>query len=164
MGIFSKLLSAGAGDLVEKVGSTIDGVHTSQEEKLKLLGGIKSDLYDFIGNMQKATEKMETEVTHRLQADNQGSVLTRNVRPISFIVTFSITIFLVVYRPGQLMALEYMQDLLGIMTGFYFGGRSIEKSIKLIKGASVLSNSSDDVLEKSSGFMSRLLRKKKNDG
>jgi hypothetical protein len=68
MSIFTKIFSSGAKDLVETVGTAIDKIHTSKEEKEVLKNEINKKILDYEQNIQK-------QVTRRWEADMQGNWL-----------------------------------------------------------------------------------------
>jgi hypothetical protein len=62
MSILSKVFSAGAGDLIKKVGGVIDNLHTSAEEKAAAEKQIKDMIMGYEAEMQK-------QVTERWKLD-----------------------------------------------------------------------------------------------
>ena len=79
MGILTKLFSSGAADLVKGVGSVIDSLHTSKEEKLAAELKIKALITEH-------EAKMEQNITDRWSADMKSdSWLSKNVRPLVLI-------------------------------------------------------------------------------
>tara|TARA_B100002003_G_C13804251_1_gene396836 strand:+ start:180 stop:587 length:408 start_codon:yes stop_codon:yes gene_type:complete len=65
-------------------------------------------------------------VTRRWEADSKGSFLSQNVRPMALIF------MLLVYAIGFFLEyeLDLVTQLLMLMVGAYFGGRSFEKTRK----------------------------------
>jgi len=63
-------------------------------------------------------------VTRRWEADSRGSFLSQNVRPMALIF------MLIVYAAGFFLEyeLDLVTQLLMLMVGAYFGGRSFEKT------------------------------------
>ena len=77
--MLGKIFSGGAADLVKGVGSVIDNLHTSAEEKLAAENKIK----ELIANYEV---EMEKNITSRWKADmNSDSWLSKNVRPLVLI-------------------------------------------------------------------------------
>ena len=76
MGIFKKLL--GTDKVIDSVGKIIDGVVTNKEEKINAKAKIKE-----IMNSYKI--EIEKNITARWEADANGNVLTRSVRPLVLI-------------------------------------------------------------------------------
>ena len=126
MSILGKIFSSGASDLVKSVGTAIDKIHTSAEEKEL----IKAEIEKHILNYE---EKIQQEVTKRWEADIQGNWLSKSVRPISLLfLLFVLTIFtLVDFSFIDLEIKDSWIDLWQLLAitafGAYFGGRSYEK-------------------------------------
>lgn len=142
MSIFSKILSGGAGELIEKVGSTIDRFVTTGAEKEQM----KQEMLKLV---QEHEAKLESEltarqlsedssVTERWKADSMSdSWLSKNARPLTLISTLafmfviiltdSTTYFTFEVKEGYISLIE---QLLSIIVVAYFGGRSAEKVFK----------------------------------
>tara|TARA_R100000541_G_scaffold43918_1_gene51074 strand:- start:1811 stop:2200 length:390 start_codon:yes stop_codon:yes gene_type:complete len=128
--MLGKLFSGGAADLVKGVGSVIDNLHTSGEEKLQAEAKIK----ELIANYEIEIEK---NVTSRWKADmNSDSWLSKNVRPLVLIFLVVCTMLLIFIDAGQIKFnvkdsyVDLLQLVLITVIGAYFGGRSFEKSKK----------------------------------
>ena len=126
--MLSKIFSGGAADLVKGVGSVIDNLHTSAEEKLAAENKIK----ELIANYEV---EMEKNITSRWQADmNSDSWLSKNVRPLVLIFLVVCTMLLIFIDAGQIKFnvkdsyVDLLQLVLITVIGAYFGGRSFEKS------------------------------------
>ena len=74
MSFFSKLFNSG--ELVKEVGGVVDNLTTTKEEKLEAKRKLKEVLLDYEKSMQK-------EVTSRWLSDNNGGLLTKNIRPLA---------------------------------------------------------------------------------
>ena len=125
--MLGKLLSGGAADLVKNVGGVIDGLHTSQEEKLEAERKIK----ELIANYEV---EMEKNITARWEADlKSDSWLSKNVRPMTLIFLIVCTMLLIFIDAGALNFevksswVDLLQLVLITVIGAYFGGRSLEK-------------------------------------
>ena len=124
MGIFKKLL--GTDKVIDSVGEIIDGVVTNKEEKLNAKAKIKE-----IMNSYKI--ELEKNITARWEADANGNVLTRSVRPVVLIFLIVCTMLLVFIDSGSIAfeVADKWTDLLQLtlitVIGAYFGGRSVEK-------------------------------------
>jgi len=125
--MLGKLLSGGAADLVKNVGGVIDGLHTSQEEKLEAERKIK----ELIANYEV---EMEKNITARWEADlKSDSWLSKNVRPMVLIFLIVCTMLLIFIDAGALNFevksswVDLLQLVLITVIGAYFGGRSFEK-------------------------------------
>ena len=124
MGIFKNIL--GTEKIVDSVGQIIDGVVTNKEEKLNAKAKIKE-----IMNSYKI--EVEKNITARWEADANGNVLTRSVRPLVLIFLIVCTMLLVFIDSGSInfQVEDKWTDLLQLtlitVIGAYFGGRSVEK-------------------------------------
>ena len=123
----SKLFSGGAADLVKGVGSVIDNLHTSAEEKLAAERKIK----ELIANYEV---EMEKNITTRWEADQKSdSWLSKNVRPMVLIFLIVCTMLLIFIDAGAIKFnvkdsyVDLLQLVLITVIGAYFGGRSLEK-------------------------------------
>ncbi len=125
--MLGKIFSGGAADLVKGVGSVIDNLHTSGEEKLAAENKIK----ELIANYEV---EMEKNITSRWKADmNSDSWLSKNVRPLVLIFLVVCTMLLIFIDAGKLnfnvkdSYVDLLQLVLITVIGAYFGGRSLEK-------------------------------------
>ena len=125
--MLSKLFSGGAADLVKGVGSVIDNLHTSAEEKLEAERKIK----ELIANYEV---EMEKNITARWEADQKSdSWLSKNVRPMVLIFLIVCTMLLIFIDAGAIKFnvkdsyVDLLQLVLITVIGAYFGGRSLEK-------------------------------------
>ena len=128
--MLGKLFSGGAADLVKGVGSVIDNLHTSGEEKLAAENKIK----ELIANYEV---EMEKNITSRWKADmNSDSWLSKNVRPLVLIFLVVCTMLLIFIDAGKInfnvkdSYVDLLQLVLITVIGAYFGGRSFEKRKK----------------------------------
>ena len=126
MSIFSKIFSSGATELVKEVGGVVDNLTTTKEEKLEAKRKLKEVLLDYENSMQK-------EVTSRWLSDNNGGLLTKNIRPLAlaFLTFMFVIISIFSENIGQFKIQEEFipvyQTLLIVIYTAYFGGRSFEK-------------------------------------
>jgi len=125
--ILSKIFSSGATKLVEGIGSVLDDLITSKEEKLEAAFKIKE-------LVAKHEVEMEQEITSRWASDmNSDSWLSKNVRPLVLIFLVVSTVLLVFIDAGVITFkvedkwTDLLQIVLITVIGAYFGGRSIEK-------------------------------------
>ena len=128
----SKIISWLTGGLIKEVGSVIDSLTTTKEEKLE----IKKQLQVIL---EKAEANAQVEVTARWKADmSSDSFLSKNIRPMVLIyLTFIFSVL--AFADGNIghfkIAEAYIpifQTLLVTVYGAYFVGRSWEKSRKII--------------------------------
>lgn len=127
MSILTNLLSGGAADLVKGIGSVVDNLHTSGEEKLEAERKIK----ELIANYEV---EMEKNITSRWEADlKSDSWLSKNVRPLVLIFLIICTMLLIFVDAGTINFevksswVDLLQLVLITVIGAYFGGRSLEK-------------------------------------
>ena len=126
MSIIGKIFSAAGGDLIKSVGSVVDDLVTTDEERLEAKNKIETMFREYEAQMQK-------EVTARWLSDNQGSWLTKNIRPLVLIFLCVSTVLLIFIDAGVISFIvdEAWKDLLKMVLitciGAYFGGRSYEK-------------------------------------
>ena len=126
MSIIGKIFSAAGGDLIKSVGSVVDDLVTTDEERLEAKNKIETMFREYEAQMQK-------EVTARWLSDNQGSWLTKNIRPLVLIFLCVSTVLLIFIDAGAISFVvdEDWKDLLKMVLitciGAYFGGRSYEK-------------------------------------
>ena len=127
MGIWSKIFTSGATELVKEVGNVVDDLTTSDEERLLAKQKLEQMIFDF-------ESKMQEEVSERWKADmNSDSWLSKNVRPLTLMFLVASTILMIFIDAGAIKFVvdENWKDLLQIVLitviGAYFGGRSYEK-------------------------------------
>ncbi len=128
----SKIISWLTGGLIKEIGSVIDSLTTTKEEKLE----IKKQLQVIL---EKAEANAQVEVTARWKSDmSSDSFLSKNIRPMVLIyLTFIFSVL--AFADGNIghfkIATEYIpifQTLLVTVYGAYFVGRSWEKSRKIM--------------------------------
>ena len=124
MGFLNKLFNSG--ELVKEVGNTIDKLTTSDQERLQAKKEIKEVLLDYEKSMQE-------QVTSRWLSDNNGSLLTKNIRPIALAFLTFMFVIISVFS-GNIGTFEIQEEfvpvyqtLLIVIYTAYFGGRSFEK-------------------------------------
>ena len=125
--MLSKILSAGAGELVKNVGGVIDNLHTSEEEKLTAETKIK----ELVSNYEV---EMEKQITERWKMDmSSDSWLSKNIRPLVLVFLVIATVLLIFIDAGAISFTvqdkwtDLLQLVLITVIGAYFGGRSLEK-------------------------------------
>jgi len=124
MGIFKNIL--GTEKIVDSVGNIIDGLVTTKEEKINA----KTKLKEVVNSYKIEVEK---NITSRWEADANGNILTRSVRPLVLIFLIVCTMLLVFIDSGSIafQVEDKWTDLLQLtlitVIGAYFGGRSVEK-------------------------------------
>jgi hypothetical protein len=124
MGIFKNIL--GTEKIIDSVGNIIDGLVTTKEEKINA----KTKLKEVVNSYKIEVEK---NITSRWEADANGNMLTRSVRPLVLIFLIVCTMLLVFIDSGSIafQVEDKWTDLLQLtlitVIGAYFGGRSVEK-------------------------------------
>jgi len=125
--MLSKILSAGAGELVKNVGGVIDNLHTSEEERLAAEQKIK----ELVSNYEV---EMEKQITERWKMDmSSDSWLSKNIRPLVLVFLVVATVLLIFIDAGVISFTvqdkwtDLLQLVLITVIGAYFGGRSLEK-------------------------------------
>ena len=139
MGWLADLLTGGADKLVTSVGTVVDDLVTSDEERLTLKNALQEKLYQFRLEQMNAIASYDQQITERWKSDNEHSI-TRLVRPL--LVVFVFVLFgVVVLADGNVGGFKVnpayipvIQNLLNVMVIAYFGSRGIEKSLKITKG------------------------------
>ena len=130
MSILGTIFSGGAKDLVEGVGSVIDNLHTSKEEKLAAELKVKELIAKYETDMEK-------EISARWSADmNSDSWLSKNIRPMVLAFLVICTVLMIFIDAGTIKFVvddewkSLLQLVLITVIGAYFGGRSLEKTKK----------------------------------
>ena len=121
------IFSAGANELVKSVGSVLDNLTTSKEEKLEARRKIQDMVMGYEAEMQK-------QVTERWKMDmNSDSWLSKNIRPLVLVFLVVATVLLIFIDAGTITFkvedkwTDLLQLVLITVIGAYFGGRSLEK-------------------------------------
>jgi len=130
MSILTKIFSSGASDLVGSIGSVVDNLTTSKEEKLEAERKIK----ELVSNYEV---EMEKTITDRWKSDMASdSWMSKNVRPLVLIFLVVSTVLMIFIDAGVLSFnveakwTDLLQLVLITVIGAYFGGRSLEKTKK----------------------------------
>ena len=130
MSILKKIFSTGATELVKGLGSVLDDLTTSKEEKLAAELKIKELISEYERDMEK-------QVTDRWKSDMASdSWLSKNVRP-SVLIFLVVSTVLMMFIDAGVIAFNVeekwtslLQIVLITVIGAYFGGRSLEKTKK----------------------------------
>ena len=131
MSWLTDIFSTSASAIVDSVGTAIDKLVTSDEEKLQLKNELVKIQLEATLKANEQANEAEEQITERWKSDNEH-IITRLVRPISFgwvILLFSVVIvgdtnwgFSV--KDAYIPVLE---SLLITMVLAYFGSRGLEK-------------------------------------
>ncbi len=123
-----KILSLLTGGLIKDVGSVIDKLTTTDEERL----AAKQKIQELL---EQADKDAQAQVTDRWKADMASdSFLSKNIRPLVLIyltIVFTVLSFFDGNIGGFKVATQYIpifQSLLITVYGAYFVGRTWEKS------------------------------------
>lgn len=138
MNWLKSIFSKGASTLVDSLGSAIDSLVTSDEEKLTLKNEMEKIVNANTAENNRHLEAAEKEITERHKTDMRSdSWLSKNIRPLCLAVLTSSTILFIwitTYSdltPSQFATLQEWKPLLVTLLTtcyiFYFGGRSFEK-------------------------------------
>jgi hypothetical protein len=138
MSWLTNIFSDGASKLVDSVGNALDGLITSDEEKLQAKNELESIINDFKVKSLSLLAEYDKEVTERHANDMKSdSWLSKNIRPMSLafmLVSVVGVMYLSIF--GELSKLQIgaleswipaIIGLTGVMVSFYFGSRGIEK-------------------------------------
>mgnify|MGYP003117216368 FL=1 len=127
MSLLNKVFSSGAGKLIKDIGGVLDGLTTTDEERLAASQKVKQ----LISNHELEIQK---QVTSRWDSDMKSdSWLSKNVRPLVLVFLVVSTVLMIFIDAGVIAfnVEEKWTDLLQLVLitviGAYFGGRSIEK-------------------------------------
>jgi|TARA_R100001086_G_scaffold138917_1_gene72816 hypothetical protein len=127
MSIIGKILS---GNVLKDVNNIVDTLHTSPVEKKEIKLKFKQLLAD-------AESKAQEQVTRRWEADSKAGWLPANIRPLT--LAFLTMIFVIIsffdgnvggFTMNPIYAPIYT-NLLMVIYGSYFAGRTIEKIKKI---------------------------------
>ena len=127
MSIIGKILS---GSVLKDVNNIVDTLHTSPVEKKEIKLKFKQLLAD-------AESKAQEQVTRRWEADSKAGWLPANIRPLT--LAFLTMIFVIIsffdgnvggFTMNPIYAPIYT-NLLMVIYGSYFAGRTIEKIKKI---------------------------------
>jgi len=131
----TSIFSSGASKLVDSVGTAIDKLVTSDEEKLVLKNEFAEALNNFKKFMEEKSLEYEKEITKRWESDSEHAI-TRLVRPLSYIFVLFLFAFMVLFdgNVGDMTIkdayIPVIETLLATMTIAYFGSRGVEKTMK----------------------------------
>ena len=138
MSWLTDIFSSSASAIVDSVGTAIDKLVTSDEEKLQLKNELVKIQLEATLKANEQANEAEMQITERWKSDNEH-LITRLVRPLSYawvILLFSIVIigdtnFGFSIKDAYIPVLE---SLLITMTLAYFGSRGAEKMMFTRKG------------------------------
>lgn len=122
----------GAAKVIGSIGSIVDDLHTSDEEKLLIKVELQKQMDKMKELQLKSQAEFDKEITKRWTSDNEHTI-TRLVRPLSYVFVLSLFAFVVLLdgnAGGFKINPQYIpviEGLLVTMTIAYFGSRGAEK-------------------------------------
>ena len=135
MSWFTSILSGGVDKIVDSVGTAVDKIVTSDEEKLILKNELVKIQLDAKYKQEALEVQFEQEITSRWKSDNEHG-LTRLVRPAIVVWSFAL-LTIVVIADGNLgnfaVRAEYIPLVAQIVVASvvsYMGARSFDKYTK----------------------------------
>lgn len=124
MGIFDKIISKSAGEMVGQIGNVVDKIATSQDEKLNA----KNKLSKIVTDKLTELASFQRDV---LIAEMKGTWLQRSWRPIVMLAFAAIVVYSKFIAPAfSLPNAELETDFWGLLEiglGGYVIGRTVEK-------------------------------------
>ncbi len=137
MNWFANLFSSGAAKVVDSLGTAIDKLVTSDEERKKLKVALEKEMNGFKEAQLAAMADYDKEITQRHANDMKSdSWLSKNVRPLTLafltiatVILAYLTIFLLDEKSVAMVEpwLDLLKVLLVTIYAFYFGSRGFEK-------------------------------------
>ena len=125
----NKILGWFTGGVVKEVGKVIDGLFTSDEERLKA----KNEVFKVLQEQQLELQKLQTEI---VLAEANGNWLQRSWRPVLMLAFGFIVIYVKFIAPLFSLPIPPLENefwnLLQLGIGGYVVGRSVEKVAKNI--------------------------------
>lgn len=139
MSWFTNVFSSGVSGVIDSVGTAIDKLVTSDEEKMQLKNELIKIELEAKNKADELNFKYEEEVTKRHQADmNSDNWISKSIRPITLIFILIMYSLLSIASGFEFEVTESYVELLGqwgmLIMSFYFGGRTVEKVSQIVKG------------------------------
>ena len=137
MSIIADLFSSSVGDVVEKVGNSIDKLVTSDSERLQLKNELTKIQLESINKQNDIELQIEKQSTERHKNDMQSdSWLSKNIRPMALIYILTMYSLLSISSGFNFIVTESYVELLGqwgmLIMSFYFSSRGLEKVAQII--------------------------------
>lgn len=139
MSWFTNIFSSGVSGVIDSVGTAIDKLVTSDEEKMKLKNELIKIELEAKNKADELNFKYEEEVTKRHQVDmTSDSWISKSIRPITLMFILIMYSLLSIASGFEFEVTESYVELLGqwgmLIMSFYFGGRTLEKVSQIMKG------------------------------
>lgn len=131
------IFTSGVSKVVDSVGTALDKLITSDEERETIKKELERIKIDAILTTENNYLKHEAEITKRWQSDNEHQI-TRLVRPLVVVWSFTILTIIVMFdgnvggftvNPAYI---PIIQTIVVTVTIAYFGSRGVEKTAKFI--------------------------------
>lgn len=131
MGWFNNVFSGGISEVVDSVGSAIDNLVTSDEEREKLKNELVKIQEDSKLKSKALENEYEKEITKRNASDQEhGNFLTKSIRPIFLVwVASIITVMIFGGMFGAVVPAAYTDLVTALAVtavSFFFGSKGIE--------------------------------------
>lgn len=139
MSWFTNIFSSGVSGVIDSVGTAIDKLVTSDEEKMQLKNELIKIELEAKNKADELNFKYEEEATKRHQADmNSDNWISKSIRPITLVFILIMYSLLSIASGFEFEVTESYVELLGqwgmLIMSFYFGGRTVEKVSQIVKG------------------------------
>lgn len=139
MNWFTNIFSSGVSGVIDSVGTAIDKLVTSDEEKMQLKNELIKIELEAKNKADELNFKYEEEVTKRHRADmTSDNWISKSIRPITLIFILIMYSLLSIASGFKFEVTESYVELLGqwgmLIMSFYFGGRTVEKVSQIVKG------------------------------
>lgn len=139
MSWFTNIFSSGVSGVIDSVGTAIDKLVTSDEEKMQLKNELIKIELEAKNKADELNFKYEEEVTKRHQADmTSDNWISKSIRPITLVFILIMYSLLSIASGFEFEVTESYVELLGqwgmLIMSFYFGGRTVEKVSQIMKG------------------------------
>ena len=138
MSWLSEIFSSSAGAIVDSVGSAIDKLVTSDQERLELKNELVKIQLEATLKANEQANEAEAQITERWKSDNEHWI-TRLVRPTGF--AWSLALFtIVIVGDGNFgftvkdAYIPVLETLVVTIILAYYGSRGAEKVSTIIKG------------------------------
>lgn len=138
---FTDFFSAGTAKVIDSVGSIVDNLHTSDDEKNAAKLAVQKEVNAFKIAQLTSMAQYDKEITERHKADmTSDSWLSKNIRPlivafltVSTVLLAYLTIFILNPEKSTLLVpwIDLLTALLVTAYSFYFGSRGFEKIQKI---------------------------------
>jgi len=122
------------------IGTKLVGLIPDKNKAAEITRDLELAKYNLEQKAIELEQTIQAQVTERAKADMMSdSWLSKNVRPLALIGTSAAYLIMVIvsyfgYDPNEIWV-DVIKYLLYMIFGFYFGGRTVEKSVASISAA-----------------------------